>query len=514
MSYAVSEKTDGSNPRWPIAVVLLATIAVYARSLFQGFVWDDGPVLIRNKGFNPPTLYTLSYYWSHPSWNLYQPLTCTLWAACAKIGFVSTPDENGVHLSPVPFHVLNVTLHTLATLGVYRLMRTLRLSNRWAAVGAALFALHPIQVESVAFAGQLNTPLFGCLAVFALDLYLRSIDESLNVDVPAATNRSTTYGSATVLYVLAMLAQPVALILPAIAVSIDRLTHHRSWRLMLRPAYLWIVLAIPFAIVTKLNQHGLVAASLSPPESRPFIALDNLAVQALHVICPVGLTVDYGRSPGMLLSHPSQLLSGFATVLLATLSWQLRKIRPLTTAGLAMAAIALLPSSGLVPFDFEEFSTVADRHAYFAMIGFALAAVDLLRHLPPRPAIGAAMVTLVVLAGTTFRQIGFWKDDATLFGRGVALNPSSWICHNNLGAALMLSDPPAAMQNFAACLSIHPENTGTYDNYAMSAMNAGEPAAAVKVLNEGLRSAPDNAALRQRLAEASELLARPSRNQN
>ena len=88
---------------WIVAGIVLA---VFLPSVFNDFVdWDDLPMIVQNPRFNPPAWSGVGWYWTHAAWNLYMPLTCTLWAALAKIGWVATADQFGGHMNPLVFHI-------------------------------------------------------------------------------------------------------------------------------------------------------------------------------------------------------------------------------------------------------------------------------------------------------------------------------------------------------------------------------------------------------------------------
>ena len=122
--------------RWlPVVVVILLSLATYWPVIgFDFTTWDDEQMVYANPRFNPPTWSNLTYYWMHPAWNLYMPLTTTTWGVLARIAYVQTPDAAGSHLNPAVFHLANIAIHIAAACVLYSLLREL-LRSRWPANG-------------------------------------------------------------------------------------------------------------------------------------------------------------------------------------------------------------------------------------------------------------------------------------------------------------------------------------------------------------------------------------------
>src|SRR5207237_4168094 len=112
--------------------------------------WDDSFTLYANAKMNPPTAQTLQFYWTSGEHGLYMPVTQTIWAGLSGVAYQEQPDDRGMRLSARVFHVTSVVLHGCAAVVAFLLLRRL-IANDWAAaMGAGLFALHAVQVGSVA----------------------------------------------------------------------------------------------------------------------------------------------------------------------------------------------------------------------------------------------------------------------------------------------------------------------------------------------------------------------------
>jgi hypothetical protein len=161
--------------------------------------------------------------------------------------------------------------------------------------------------------------------------------------------------------------------------------------------------------------------------ARPFIAGDALAFYLGKLAWPVGLCADYGRTPEEVLGHAWGYLTWLAPAVLGVLVWRGRARRPMLLAAAALFSLGLLPVLGFVPFIFQQFSTVADRYAYLALLGPAVALAWWLST-QRRPAAGVA--TSAVLAALGFLsafQTLHWYNNGTFWTHTIRHNPRSWL---------------------------------------------------------------------------------------
>src|SRR5215469_5436409 len=156
------------------------------------------------------------------------------------------PDANGIWLNPYLFHTANLLVHVLAALAAYALLRRLTRSAWAACAGALLFALHPVQVEPVAWVAGMKDLLCGMFSLVALWQYVAFAQGD---DKVTAKTRRWHYAAATVAFSLALLSKPAAMSLPVAAAAIDRWIVGRSWRQIAGAAGPWLVMAIPIAVV-------------------------------------------------------------------------------------------------------------------------------------------------------------------------------------------------------------------------------------------------------------------------
>lgn len=335
-----------------------------------------------------------------------------------------------------PFHLFNVVVHLIAAVGVFLLLKEF-FHSAAASAGALLFLVHPMQVETVAWISAGKDALCGMLAILALWQYVRF--------VRAPRGKTLHYTLATVLFALALLSKPAAVVVPLLAIVIDRWILNRPAKSIARSLWLWIILAVPVAIIVRLCQQGVL--SHPPPIwPRPWIAVDAVGFYLIRCIAPFHLAMDYERSPQWLLAHPSASAPGILLVLILILCARRKKW---IAAPLLLFVIALLPVLGLTVFDFQEYSTVADHYMYLPMLGIATllaAALSQARGIIPWSLAAAGLCFLAVLA---VNQCQVWHDTPALIAQELSYDPDSSTAHGlDANWLLLTGDMPGAASEF------------------------------------------------------------------
>jgi Flp pilus assembly protein TadD len=425
--------TPSAHVRWIPLLLVLATLLTFGRVVIDQFgPIDDEQTLYANPRLNPPDFAApdgIPWYWSHAYMSLYAPVTYTAWGVLAKAAYAPEADPAGMHLNPAVFHAASLAVHAAAVLLVYAILRRL-LRRPWAAAaGALLFALHPLQVETVAWASGLKDVLSGALSLCAVWVYLRCVD--------ARERRSTAifYVLALVSFALALLAKSSAVTTPLLLLVIDvTLLRRPLWRAVLSVAP-FVLLALPAAYVARAVQPGY---GVPAPEvwQRPIVAGASLAFYLAKLVLPTGLAFDYAWRPTEMLAKGGFYAIALLPIVVAGLIFRVRRTRPALVAAGLLFVVPLLPVLGFVPFMYQVHSTVADHYVYLAMLGPALAVAYAVSHVPARaarPVAAGGAVVLAALAIASFLQLRFWHDPETLLRRTVAVTPDSALAHNNLG---------------------------------------------------------------------------------
>lgn len=333
--------------------------------------------------------------------------------------------------SPAAFHATNLVAHVIATLLAYGLLwqllrRTAREpTTRWrkpvaAAAGALLFGIHPLQIEAVAWVSGLRDVLGGMFGMAALWLFVLAGD---------GRRRWLAYTGACIAFLLALGSKPGMVCLPAVALLIG--WHYRP-RFLAATLLPWFVIALAWAYLTgRVQPSAELARGLAPIWARPLIAADALAFYLGKLVWPAALCAEYGRSPDAVLASGKLYWTWLlpAAVAAALAAW--RRTR-WALVPLAVFVVALGPTLGLVPFNYQVVSTVADRYAYFALIGPAWGlGVILARIRVPWPALSVAALAVVTMA-----HLRVWTDSEHLFAATLRVNPRSWKALHNFGNVL------------------------------------------------------------------------------
>jgi Tfp pilus assembly protein PilF len=458
----------------------VAVLIVFAPVLGHEFVhWDDYGTLASNSDFTPPTLAKLATYWSREHMDLYIPVTYSIWAGTARLAY--RPD--GVGLNPHLFHAVNLFIHIASALAVYMVLRRLGSAVAAALLGAMLFAVHPVQVEAVAWVSGMKDLLSGLLVTLATLFYLRD----------GTTPRpGRSYALATGLFVLAMLAKPSAVVAPLIVGAIDLLAVRRDIRGVLLRVGPWLALTVPVVLIGRLAQPAGGSAGV-PLWFRPVVALDAVGFYLGKMAWPLNLAVDYGRSPRWLMDHPWQWVVAIVPLVMGIAVWLMRRRMPMVAAGAAVCGVSLLPVLGLVPFDYQAYSTVADHYLYTAMLGVALAAVGMLSQAASRFTWVVAGVLVAALAVRAHVQTYYWHDTQTLFTHTLTVNPDSAPAYRALGTAELRADRlDAAMSYLSSALALEPSDGLTHALIGDVLLGSDRPHEAVEHYLRAVASRPDS----------------------
>jgi len=454
---------------WNFILLGAVTLAVWFPSILNDFICgDDLTLIVRNTRFNPPTWSGVGWYWAHPLGRIYQPISTTLWATLAKIGWSDSGISVAGHLSPMVFHAAQVFLQIGSTLIVFNILRR-ALKNEFAALaGALVFAVHPIQTEAVAYVGVLNHPLAGFFSLAAIDRYLTAVDPNKN-----SSARAKSWAIGSVALALGMLAKPLAVVAPPIALCLDLAIYRRGWKKSLVSILPWIALTLPFIWLTSYIQPPYAAVAV-PFWYRFVVAGDTTIFYFGKLFWPWPLALDYGRSPQWIAAHGASLTTFFIAAALIAVAIYLVRDFPLLIAAIAIFLIGFAPNSGLIPFDYQQFSTVSDRYLYLSMLGPALAigfAVTRIRWLAP-----LAVAILIALAVVTEIQISYWHDSEKFCRHNLAVNPDSWWMENNLAIVIANKSPDEALSLARSAVQLNNQSAACWNTLGTLLMVHGDRA--------------------------------------
>ena len=457
--------------------LVVVTLLAYQPAWHAGFIWDDDVYLTKNPLLTAPDgLWRIWFSLDSPS--QYFPLTYTaFYIERALWG-----------LNPAGYHWVNLLLHAANALLVWRVLARLRVPGAWLA--AAIFALHPVQVESVAWITERKNVLMGFFFLLTLWAWLKFIDKQ-------SKRPWRFYALALVFYALALSAKTTACTLPAALLLIlwlEKMPIH--WRRLAQVAP-FVLMGIGMGLVTiwwernhqgtqgKLFEIGLV--------ERVLIASRALWFYAGKLLWPVNLTFSY---PRWTISVADLRAYGWllATVALAVVIWRVRRRvgRSVEVAAVFFAA-TLSPMLGFIMLYTFLYSFVADHYQYLACIGpMALAAAGMKRKPFLQPALAAAL--LVTLGVLTWRQCGAYANEGTLWQTTLMRNPDSWLAHNNLGNAFLEKGQlDEAIAHYQKALEIKPDYADAHYNLANALLRNGQPDEAIAHYQKALEINPNHA---------------------
>jgi tetratricopeptide (TPR) repeat protein len=451
----IAETDSVGGPGKP-AVALLAVVigfAIFAPTVaFEFTNWDDGINVTENPYLNPVSADNLKFLWTHAYRRLYVPLAYTSFALEAVLW----------DMKPAGFHFTNTLLHALSCGLVFLILRQLLANSGGALVGALLFAVHPLQVEPVAWVTGRKDVLSGFLALLAIHQYVRWSQHG----------RWASYVVATLAFVLALTSKPGAVAVPLVALAVDRLYLKRPLGRSLIAVLPWLLVAAGWVVLTMWAQPpGEFADEPVSWWQRPFIAGDAVAFYLSKLVVPVGMVAVYDRPPVTVLSHWWVYVTPVVPLVLAVLLvW---RGNPALRTGGAVVLAALLPVLGFIRFTYQEYSTVADRYFYLSMLGVALAAgwfYDWWRRSRgggSRVLRVVAVVVLVVLAVKTLAQQRVWRDSYALWTHNLEWRPACPLANYNLGRIFTERDDPAkAVERYRRAIASRPNYMKARHNLA------------------------------------------------
>jgi tetratricopeptide (TPR) repeat protein len=468
-------------------VLVLATGVAYWPALQAGFVWDDDDYVTENAALRTPA--GLARIWLEPgAVPQYYPLTFTsLWLDYQRWG-----------TDPRGYHATNVALHVVAALLLWRVLVCLAVPGAWLA--AAIFALHPVHVESVAWISERKNVLSGVLAIAAVLAYLRFAGVG---GVPAfARARCGAYVLALLSFAAALLAKTVTCTVPVVLLLLLWWRRGRLERADGVAVLPMLALGVALGLVTVWMEQQHVGArgvhwALSPVE-RVLIAGRALWFYGATLVWPRALTFVYPRWAVDATVWWQSLFPLAAVAVAGALALMRARLGRGPLVALASFAVMLAPALGFIDVYPMRYTFVADHYQYLASTALialgvaACAGVAARLGRPGRPvAAVAAAIVLGVLGVLTWRQGGIYADQETLWRDTLAKNPSAAMAHVNLGMLLYeRGQSDAAVAQFEAALALDPGDAEVHDNLGIARAARGEREAARAHFEAALRLAP------------------------
>lgn len=463
-------------------LLFLSVLVAYAPALAGGLLWDDDAHLTRPalQGWDG-----LRRIWFAPgaTQQYYPVLHSAFWVEYGLWGEMT-----------VGYHLVNVALHAFAACLVVLACQRLAIKGAWLA--GFLVALHPVNVESVAWISEQKNTLSLVFCLLAALAWLR-FDERRS---------ARDYVVALALFALALGTKTVTATLPGILLVIVWWRRGTvSWRRDVVPLLPWLALAGAAGVTTAWVERHLIGAAGAEFELG---ALQRVLVAARvvwHYLAtfawPAGLVFTYPR--WIVDTHaPSAYAYPVAIVALTASLWMARRWSRAPLAAFLIFAGSLVPVMGFLNVYPFRYSFVADHFQYHASIALAVLVaagiVALLDRTPSstgrRAVLLATGVLLLGLGALTWRQAANYRDAETLYRATLARNPDSWMAHHNLGR--LLSRKPGglndAIAQFEAALRLKPDHARAQYSLGVALQRAGRANEAVPHFEAAIRLEPQN----------------------
>src|SRR6266702_4501505 len=483
------KQLQSNQHKW--AIILLAFLVfiaggvVYSRILFNGFINFDDPFYVVENQQVLRGLTVEGVKWAFTTTHAanWHPLT---WLShMLDVQFFGT-NPSMHHLTSLFIHAINSTLFFLF------FARTTGTTGR-SFIAALLFALHPLHVESVAWASERKDLLCGLFWFLGLHAYI------------CYTRRPVAFRYILVLFLFAcaLLTKPMAVTFPLTLLILDFWPLNRLENALMKERHALrelIVEKIPFlllsaasCVITFLAQKTGGAINPMMYKAMSESALNTEAAiprYLLKVVWPVNLAVLYPFDPNWKWGLAGLLIMTVVTLV----AWRFRNRSRYFLFGWLWFVATLLPVIGIIPFGLHS---IADRYMYIPLSGLFIAITwgvsEACRRLPLAGRIlpaGAAIV-LLVLSVFTWRQTYFWRDSITLFSHSLIVTKQSWMAEHQLGTAFLSERMyPAAYYHLSEAYRLNPSYVPTMFNLAIIYKKNGDNINTLRMLREAARFSP------------------------
>ena len=489
-----------------VAALIGAVAALYAPALGFEFLSYDDPVYVSRNPFlgEGVTAASVRFAFANAHAGNWHPLT---WLSHAL-------DVELFGLAPAGHHATNVALHALNAALLFAALSALTGRRGRSFAVAALFALHPLQLESVAWVAERKNLLstsFGLLALLAYAGYARRGGAARMLAV-------------ALLLATSLMAKAMLVTLPFLLLLLDVWPLERSagWRRrVLEKLPLFALAAAVSALVYLVQARAGAmdpAAHLGLAERLAYLPLAYAGYLA-HALWPFELAVLYPHpllAPGATLPWARSALALLVLLVLSALAWgRFRRGQPAAWIGWLWFLGTLVPVSGIVQVGWQG---IADRYAYVPLIGLLLAGVwsagdalvgstaDALARIRPAArgrtaAVLATALSCLLLAAASRAQLGHWQRSETLFERALAVTGPNPVMHNELGVVLAEGrryEP--AREHFEAAIAFQPDWSAPHLNLGSLLRTLGRPEDALSPLERSVALEPELIGARVALA--------------
>jgi tetratricopeptide (TPR) repeat protein len=394
-------------------------------------------------------------------------------------------------LRPAGPHLVNILLHSASSILLFLIFRRLTGAFWRSAVLAALFALHPLRLESVVWVAERKDVLSTFFLLLTIGAWLRFVSRPSN----------PRYLAVMAAFALGLMSKPMLITAPVLLLILDWWPLRRRALSEKLPLFLMAAIALAITSLGTARLQAINWAAHVPLGHRLANALVNYAAYLKLALWPTHLAILYPYRltiPAWQTAAAALLLAGITAA-----AWRLRRAAPYLLAGWLWFVVAILPPIGIVQMGRQA---MADRFLYVPFIGLALMAVwglgDLLS---PRPAAFLSTAAIAACAAASLAHIGTWRDSVSVFSNAVAVTRDNPGAQHYLAAALDdLGRYREALPHHAESVRLDPSYYIAQNSYALDLERTGDYSAAAEHFALALRYFPGYTEAREHLRRLSQ----------
>ncbi|MGD0814440.1 MAG: tetratricopeptide repeat protein [Verrucomicrobiota bacterium] len=460
---------QGRGRTWLICLGLaLAVLAAYAPVFSAGFITYDDPIFVTA---NPHVRGGLS--WAGFIW-AFTTCDASIWHPLTWLSYLVDSELYG--MNPGGFHVTNALLHLANSILLFLLLQRMTKATWPSALAAALFALHPLHVESVAWVSERKDVLSTLFWMLAVGAYVRYVEQS----ALKSPESKTFYFGSLVLFALGLMAKPMLVTLPLILLLLDYWPLQRRQAsvaaLLAEKAPFFILAAASCALTLFVARH---ADATVPLAGRSLAShLENVPLSYVRYIAktfwPVDLAVFYPYER----HWPVWDIAGavaFLGLMTGWVLWQARS-RPYCAVGWFWFLIMLAPVIGVVQVG--SFS-IADRWSYLSNTGLFIMVIWAGRVRPQALGFAGSLALAACLTATAM-QVRYWKDSETLYRHALAVTGHNGAMENTLGNVLLQQGRvDEALPHLLRAVAFAPDYPQSHYNLGSALLASGKVAEAL-----------------------------------
>jgi tetratricopeptide (TPR) repeat protein len=457
------------------------TLAVYSRVFFSDFIeaYDDEIYVTMNPAI-AQGLTTNALRWSFTTftggnWN---PLTW--WSHALDIQLFG--------MNPAGHHATNLAFHIINALLVFFLFRRLTSDSSKSCMVAALFALHPLHVESVVWIAERKDVLSAFFGLCAFHAYASF----------RASRRLFHYAALFLFLCLSLMAKPMMVTLPILLLALDiwpyGIFNRQTWWVLIREKLPLMIPVAAVSVVTILaqrSQGALASMHGTPVLMRIGVALDGCIYYVRSLFFPhnIAFFYPYASVPLFRVCIDTVILA-----LITWLSWRYRHRFPWLLSGWFWFLVMLAPVIGIVAVGSQAY---ADRYTYlpslgvFAIMVWGAGALVEAKIISKRAVTVVALLVVLGCTGMTWKESGYWKNGFTLYRRALDVTKGNWLAHNNLGTMLNKRERyREALGELEQAVSLAPNMGFVHYNLAIAYDRTGDTITARRHYRESIRISP------------------------